>query len=78
MKHQVLGVRIDAVTEKEALDRMQAFVQQGGPHQVVTANPEILDNATRTPLLKSLMNRAALVTAESMCPHQFDTKKDGV
>ena len=39
MKHQVLGVRIDAVTEKEALDRMQAFVQQGGPHQVVTANP---------------------------------------
>lgn len=64
MKHQVLGVRIDAVTEKEALDRMQAFVQQGGPHQVVTANPEILDNATRTPQLKNLMNRAALVTAD--------------
>ena len=35
MKHQVLGVRIDAVTESEALDRIEAFVKQGGPHQVV-------------------------------------------
>lgn len=64
MKHQVLGVSIDAVTENEALDRIEAFVKQGGPHQVVTANPEILDNATRTPELKKLMNRAALVTAD--------------
>ena len=64
MKHQVLGVRIDAVTESEALDRIEAFVKQGGPHQVVTANPEILDNGTRMPELKQLMNRAALVTAD--------------
>lgn len=64
MKHQVLGVAIDAVTENEALDRIEAFVKQGGPHQVVTANPEILDNATKTPDLKRLMNRAALVSAD--------------
>lgn len=64
MRHEVLGVAIDAVTEKEAVDRITAFVREGGPHQVVTANPEILDNATRTPALKALINRAALVTAD--------------
>ena len=64
MRYDVLGVGIDAVTEAQALDMIQAFVREGGPHQVVTANPEILDNATRTPALHALINRAALVTAD--------------
>lgn len=64
MRYDVLGVGIDAVTETQALDMIQAFVREGGPHQVVTANPEILDNATRTPALHALINRAALVTAD--------------
>ena len=64
MRYDVLGVGIDAVTEKQALDRITGFVREGGPHQVVTANPEILDNATRTPALHDLINRAALVTAD--------------
>lgn len=64
MRYDVLGVGIDAVTEAQALDMIQTFVREGGPHQVVTANPEILDNATRTPALHALINRAALVTAD--------------
>ena len=64
MRYDVLGVGIDAVTEKQALDRITGFVREGGPHQVVTANPEILDNATRTLALHDLINRAALVTAD--------------
>lgn len=64
MRYDVLGVGIDAVTEAEALDRIAALVREGGPHQVVTANPEILDNATRTPALHALINRADLVTAD--------------
>lgn len=64
MRYDVLGVGIDAVTEKQALDRITGFVREGGPHQVVTANPEILDNATHTPALHDLINRAALVTAD--------------
>lgn len=64
MRYDVLGVGIDAVTEAEALDRIAALVREGGSHQVVTANPEILDNATRTPALHALINRADLVTAD--------------
>ncbi|MDO4281914.1 MAG: WecB/TagA/CpsF family glycosyltransferase [Peptococcaceae bacterium] len=64
MKHQVLGVQIDAVTEGEALDCITAFAREGGAHQVVTANPEILDNASRNASLRALINRAALVTAD--------------
>ena len=64
MRYNILGVGIDAVTEKEALDRIAGFVREGGPHQVVTANPEILDSATRNRALYVLINQAALVTAD--------------
>ena len=64
MRYDVLGVGIDALTEEQALDQIESFVRAGGAHQVVTANPEILDNATRTPALHSLIKRAALVTAD--------------
>ena len=64
MRHDVLGVGIDAVTEAQALDIITGFVREGGAHQVVTANPEILDNVTRTPALHALIRRAALVTAD--------------
>ena len=64
MRHDVLGVGIDAVTEAQALDIITGFVREGGAHQGVTANPEILDNATRTPALHALIRRAALVTAD--------------
>lgn len=64
MRHNVLGVEIDAITEAEALERITQFVHEGGPHQVVTANPEILDNATRNLPLHYLIRRAALVTAD--------------
>lgn len=64
MRYDVLGVGIDAVTQAQALDQIAGFVREGGSHQVVTANPEILDNATRTPALHALIRRAALVTAD--------------
>ncbi|MEE0510270.1 MAG: WecB/TagA/CpsF family glycosyltransferase [Peptococcaceae bacterium] len=64
MRHNVLGVDIDAVTEAEALNIITGFVREGGAHQVVTANPEILDNATRNLPLHDLIRRAALVTAD--------------
>lgn len=64
MRHNVLGIEIDAVTEAEALNIITGFVREGGAHQVVTANPEILDNATRNLPLHDLIRRAALVTAD--------------
>lgn len=64
MKIQVLGVAIDAMTENEVLDAITRMAREGGAHQVVTANPEILDNATRDAGLRRIINQAALVTAD--------------
>ena len=64
MRNDCLGVMVDAVTQKEAMDRIEAFVREGGVHHVVTANPEIIDNATKNDALRAQINSAALVTAD--------------
>jgi N-acetylglucosaminyldiphosphoundecaprenol N-acetyl-beta-D-mannosaminyltransferase len=38
----LLGVRVDDVTMDETLARIAHFVQEGGPHQIVTVNPEFV------------------------------------
>jgi N-acetylglucosaminyldiphosphoundecaprenol N-acetyl-beta-D-mannosaminyltransferase len=41
----ILGVPVDNVTEEEALARVEAFIENGRPHQVVTVNPEFVVEA---------------------------------
>ncbi|MFQ5886592.1 MAG: WecB/TagA/CpsF family glycosyltransferase, partial [Anaerolineae bacterium] len=38
----ILGVPVDNVTQEEALARVEAFIENGRPHQVVTVNPEFV------------------------------------
>jgi N-acetylglucosaminyldiphosphoundecaprenol N-acetyl-beta-D-mannosaminyltransferase len=38
----ILGVPVDNFTEEEALARIEAFIENGRPHQVVTVNPEFV------------------------------------
>lgn len=38
----ILGVPVDNVTEQETLARIEAFVENGRPHQVITVNPEFV------------------------------------
>jgi N-acetylglucosaminyldiphosphoundecaprenol N-acetyl-beta-D-mannosaminyltransferase len=38
----ILSVRVDDLTPAEAVARCQAFIQEGGAHQVVTVNPEFV------------------------------------
>lgn len=56
----ILGVRVDAVTSHEALVWIEAFVRQGGAHQVVTVNPEFIMAAQRNPAFRDVLNHAAL------------------
>lgn len=37
-----MGVPVDNVTEEEALAKIEAFIENGRPHQVVTVNPEFI------------------------------------
>jgi len=38
----ILGVPVDNITEEEALAKLEAFIENGRPHQVVTVNPEFV------------------------------------
>lgn len=60
----ILGVRVDVVTFEDALERIAAFVRQGGPHQVVTVNPEFIMEAQRNLAFRETLNRAALAVPD--------------
>ena len=57
---QVLGVRVHDVTEAEAVAIIEGFIQGGGPHRVVTPNPEIVMRARREPDLRAILNSSDL------------------
>lgn len=57
---QILGVPVDAVTEREALDWAARAVVNGRPHQVATVNPEFVMRARRDPAFAAVLNNADL------------------
>lgn len=62
----ILGVRIDSVTKKEALERCQQWLLRAdaGAKFVATPNPEILVYATQHPNIRSILNQADLLLAD--------------
>ncbi|MGE5578148.1 MAG: WecB/TagA/CpsF family glycosyltransferase [Syntrophothermus sp.] len=63
---EVLGVAVDDLTMEEALARIEDFIRSGRPHQVVTANPEMVMRSRRDPELAAILREAALVTADGV------------
>lgn len=57
---EILGVPVDAVTEREALDWVAHVLQDGRPHQVATVNPEFVMRARRDPAFAGVLRRADL------------------
>ena len=62
----ICGVRIDAVDEREALDRIEAMIAGGGPHLMVVVNASKLVLASDDRKLREILARADLVTADGM------------
>lgn len=60
----VLGIPIDVLTLPQTVARIARFVSDGGLHLVVTANPEIIEHATRKPAMRRLLQSADLCTAD--------------
>jgi N-acetylglucosaminyldiphosphoundecaprenol N-acetyl-beta-D-mannosaminyltransferase len=56
----ILGVRVDDVTFDEAVALVDRFVEEGGPHAVVTPNPEIVMLARRDPSYRVTLAQSAL------------------
>lgn len=66
MKVVLFGVPVDPLTLEECVERVAAMVGDGGAHQVVTLNPELLYRARSEPRLRAILDRADLVTADGV------------
>ncbi|MEJ2211023.1 MAG: WecB/TagA/CpsF family glycosyltransferase [Anaerolineae bacterium] len=61
---EVLGVRVDEASYDLLLERVDAFVASGAPHQIVTLNPEMLVRAHDDAALRAMLNGAELNVAD--------------
>jgi N-acetylglucosaminyldiphosphoundecaprenol N-acetyl-beta-D-mannosaminyltransferase len=60
------GVRADDVTWDETLARIEGFIAEGTPHQIVTVNPEFVMAARRDPDFRQIINGAALAVPDGV------------
>jgi N-acetylglucosaminyldiphosphoundecaprenol N-acetyl-beta-D-mannosaminyltransferase len=61
---RILGVAVDNIVEAEALERIAGFVAVGGPHQVVTVNPEFVMEAQRNSAFRRVLADANMATPD--------------
>ena len=61
---KILGVKVDAVTMPQAVERVINLIGVGKPSMVATANAEMLLNATHDAELKKILNAASLVVPD--------------
>lgn len=66
MRIEVLGVGFDNVTMDEAVNLGMALLRSGGPHYVVTPNPEIVEVCRENPEAARAVNGADLVLADGV------------
>lgn len=65
-KVSMLGFGVDKVSMAQAMDRFEELINKDGLSIVVTANPEILNEATKNKELAEVINNADLVTPDGM------------
>lgn len=63
-KIEILGVQINAITNKEALDMIKVFLSSEKQHQIVTLNSEMIVQSQKDSELKKIIGEAAMVTAD--------------
>ncbi len=57
---KVLGVRIDKVTRKQALEKVGDFLNSDGQYKIFTPNPEMLVDAQKDEYFKEVLNKGDL------------------
>jgi N-acetylglucosaminyldiphosphoundecaprenol N-acetyl-beta-D-mannosaminyltransferase len=60
----ILGVAVDDVLIDEAVARVEAMLDAGGPHQICTVNPEFVMEARRNPAFAAVLAAADLCTPD--------------
>jgi len=64
--HKLLGVHIDDISLDEALRISEAWLREGGLHQVATVGPEFILEATANPTFLRIINSSALSLPEGI------------
>lgn len=65
-KVKVLGIKIDKYNYEEVLEKIEGFVISKKPHQIITANAEIVYRGHKDSELKKLINEADIVTPDGI------------
>jgi N-acetylglucosaminyldiphosphoundecaprenol N-acetyl-beta-D-mannosaminyltransferase len=63
---QILGVRVDILSMADALAKIQSFIEQGGPHLVVTADASAIVIAQKDHEFREIVQNASLVTPDGI------------
>ena len=63
---EILGVKIDKVSETEALERAKDMLTTDGVSKIYTPNPEIIMSAQKDEEFKKILNKADLCTADGI------------
>ena len=66
VKAVILGCRVDIADTAECLDRIAQLVDAGTAAHVITLNAEIVYQAQTNPMLREIINQAALVTPDGI------------
>jgi len=66
LRKQILGLPIDSLTFLQTLRVLKNFLQEKKPHQVVTLNSLMVNDALRDPELKKILEQADLVICDSV------------
>jgi len=62
----ILGVPIDVIDHRTALDRLEQFMREGGYHLVVTPNPEMIMLGRKDARIKEILCSAALAAPDGI------------
>ncbi len=62
----IAGIPIDDLTMAEALDRIEAFIASGRPHQIATVNVDFVVKAWDDPELRYILQVADMLTPDGM------------
>lgn len=65
-RRAILGVLVHDVTEDEAVALVERFLAEGGPHQVVTVNPEFVMRTRRDGAFRETLNQADLAVPDGV------------
>lgn len=63
---EILGVRVHDVTQGEALDVLDQFIEAGEPRRVITPNPEIVMLAQGDPGFRAVLNSSDLAIPDGI------------